>query len=202
MSKVEYTMSGATRFGKMSTKMIRRSLAPSDRAASTNSFSRRESVWPRMIRPTTAQLKKAITAIDTIRLGPTIDTSAIANSRRGNERITSMKRESAVSTTVPKYPATMPTIPPTMTARPLATTPAISEIRVPYATRTRTSRPRSSAPNRNVRLGPAGKPNEFRAVNGYWSPGPCPIRCAITGAKMATRVMKRMTIAEAMANRS
>src|ERR1700686_255524 len=73
-SKGEYKRGGATRFGRMSRNTIHRSVAPSDRAASTNSFSRRDSVWPRMIRPTTAQLKKAITAIVTGRLGATIET--------------------------------------------------------------------------------------------------------------------------------
>ena len=34
----------------MSRKMIRASEAPSERAASTNSFSRSESTWPRMMR--------------------------------------------------------------------------------------------------------------------------------------------------------
>ena len=42
----------------MSTNMIRRSPAPSDRAASTYSFSLIESVWPRTMRPTDAQLKQ------------------------------------------------------------------------------------------------------------------------------------------------
>ena len=43
-------MIGAIRFGRISLKMIRVSEAPTDLAASTNSFSRSDSVWPRMIR--------------------------------------------------------------------------------------------------------------------------------------------------------
>ena len=48
----------------MSTNMIRMSLAPSERAASTYSFSLIDSVCPRTIRPTAAQLKNAMTTID------------------------------------------------------------------------------------------------------------------------------------------
>ena len=43
-------MIGATRLGRISLKMIRASEAPTDLAASTNSFSRRDSTCPRMIR--------------------------------------------------------------------------------------------------------------------------------------------------------
>ena len=43
-------MIGATRFGRISRKMMRMSDAPSDSAASMNSFSRSDSVWPRMMR--------------------------------------------------------------------------------------------------------------------------------------------------------
>ena len=43
-------MIGPIRFGRISRKMIRELLAPSDRLASTNSFSRIESVNPRTMR--------------------------------------------------------------------------------------------------------------------------------------------------------
>ena len=43
-------MIGATRLGRISRKMMRRFDAPSERAASTNSFSRSDSTWPRMMR--------------------------------------------------------------------------------------------------------------------------------------------------------
>ena len=76
----------------MSTNMIRRSPAPSDRAASTYSRSLIDSVCPRTMRPTAAQLKNTMIPIATARLGPTIEISAIAKSRNGNERITSIMR--------------------------------------------------------------------------------------------------------------
>ena len=43
-------MIGAVRLGRISWKMIRVWEAPTDRAASTNSFSRSDRVWPRTIR--------------------------------------------------------------------------------------------------------------------------------------------------------
>ena len=46
---VEKTISGATRCGSRCDRMIRRSVAPVILAASTNSFSRSERIWERMI---------------------------------------------------------------------------------------------------------------------------------------------------------
>ena len=82
--------------------MMRRSPAPSERAASTYSRSRSESVWPRTTRPTEAHEKNAITKIEIHRPGPTIETSAIAKSRNGNDSTTSISRASSVSTMPPK----------------------------------------------------------------------------------------------------
>jgi hypothetical protein len=45
-------MIGATRFGRMSRNMIRPFEAPREREASTNSFSRKDRTWPRMMRAT------------------------------------------------------------------------------------------------------------------------------------------------------
>src|ERR1035437_4215389 len=85
-------MTGASTLGSMSTNMIRESLAPSDLAASTNSRSRSESTWPRTMRATDAQLKNPITKMVIDRLGPVIDTRAIATSRNGMHRTTSTRR--------------------------------------------------------------------------------------------------------------
>src|ERR1700760_3292216 len=54
-------MIGAITFGRMSMNMIRHGPAPSDRAASTYSFSRIDSTWPRMIRSTDAQPRNPMT---------------------------------------------------------------------------------------------------------------------------------------------
>jgi hypothetical protein len=94
-------MTGAARFGSTSTSMMRTSLAPSDRAASTYSRSRIASVCPRTMRPTAAQEKNAITRIDTVRLGPTTLTRATAKSRKGKDSTTSMNRARNVSTAPP-----------------------------------------------------------------------------------------------------
>ena len=50
MMSVEYTITGPTRCGARCDRMIRQSDAPVILAASTNSFSRRESTWPRTMR--------------------------------------------------------------------------------------------------------------------------------------------------------
>ena len=47
---VANTMIGAVKFGNNSLTMIRKFEAPSDLDASTNSFSRNDRTWPRMIR--------------------------------------------------------------------------------------------------------------------------------------------------------
>ena len=61
--------------------MIRHELAPSERAASTYSFSRIDSTWPRTMRQTAAQPKMAITMMMIFRLGPQMETSEMAKSR-------------------------------------------------------------------------------------------------------------------------
>ena len=43
-------MIGATRFGRISRNMIRMFEAPNERDASTNSFSRSDRTWPRVMR--------------------------------------------------------------------------------------------------------------------------------------------------------
>ena len=58
-------MIGAITFGRMSMNMIRQGPAPSDRAASTYSFSLIVSTWPRTIRPTDAQPRNPMTMIRT-----------------------------------------------------------------------------------------------------------------------------------------
>ncbi len=86
--------------------------APMLRAASTNSRSRSDSVWPRMIRPMYGQAKKPITKTSRpIRSEfpdrPNADdgmtpTSAIANTSSGKARKTSMARAITESTQPPK----------------------------------------------------------------------------------------------------
>ena len=102
-------MIGATRFGRISRKMIRGSEAPIERAASTNSFSRSESVCPRMIRAMYVQLVNEMTKITTLIPGlispprqpapPSVHAAAspVARSRYGIASSTSTLRETSVS---------------------------------------------------------------------------------------------------------
>ena len=82
--------------------------APAARAASTNSFSRSERTWPRMMRPIYVQLTTTIATITVDRPGlisppaqpfPSEQDDAIPSARRriGNARVTSMTREMTVS---------------------------------------------------------------------------------------------------------
>ena len=101
------------------------------RAACTYSSSRIDSACARTIRPTDAQVKKAITVTLIVRLGPTTATRASANTRNGSDSTTSISRERARSTSPPYHPAAMPTTVPTSTASALASTPTSSDTRVP-----------------------------------------------------------------------
>ncbi len=183
--------------------MIRRSLAPRDRAASTNSRSLSESTCPRTTRATEAQLKNPMTRIAICRLGLNTDTSATATMMNGTERITSMRRASSVSTQPPKYPEIRPTVTPSTTVSRVAVTPTSNEIRAPYAVRTRMSRPSGSVPKRNRLLGPTGRPFSSRApLSRYWVFTPWPVQCAISGAMMASRNTRAMTTSEIIATLS
>ena len=83
------------------------------------------------MRPTDAQLKKPMTSTVTSRLGPVMDTRAIATSRNGIDSTTSIRRARIVSTTPPRKPAARPTTTPIATVRAVATTPTSSEMRAP-----------------------------------------------------------------------
>ncbi len=111
--------------------MIRHGPAPRDRAASTYSFSRIEMTWPRTIRPTDAQPRIEMTMITTVSPGPSTVTREIPSSRNGMASIRSMTRARTVSVAPPKYPEIRPTAAPTATARTVASTPTMSEIRAP-----------------------------------------------------------------------
>src|SRR5579862_4181243 len=187
-------MIGPIRFGRISRKMMRGFEAPSERDASTKSFSLIESVNPRTMRAMYDQEKKAITPItipspgliSPLRHPWTFVLQAavmlIAIRSEGIASITSAIRDSVVSTQRPKKPATRPTTRPISTAMPDATTPTISEVRAPYIVRTKRSRPAPSAPNQNCAFGPFGRPNESSIVSVYavvfewpvahWASGP------------------------------
>ena len=71
----------------------------------------------------------------------------MAISIMGTARKTSQARMMTLSTIPPKNPATAPRMPPTRSPKATAATPMDREIRLPWTTRARRSRPNSSVPN-------------------------------------------------------
>src|SRR5512144_852284 len=117
--------------------------APSERAASTNSRSRSDSVCPRTIRPMYGQFRNPMTrTMSSVRgIWSATATSAMANSSCWNARMTSIVRLDVWSAQPPKYPAVTPTTVPTPTATNVASVATTSEIRAPSTMRLKTSRP-------------------------------------------------------------
>ncbi len=186
--------------------------APSERLASTNSFSRSDSVSPRTIRAMYGQVKSTITRITTLSPGwmwPPRQPSFVAlhaatipieMSSCGTASITSEPRERAESVQPPRKPAISPTTRPISTAIPDATTPTMSEVRAPTMVRTKRSRPAESAPNQNCRFGPYGTPKSSSIVSGNVSFGPCPVSfCAIQPPKIARKTSRMTTTPPASA---
>ena len=93
--------------------MIRHGPAPSERAASTYSFSRIESTWPRTIRPTDAQPKMAITMMTIDRPGPRIGDQGDTQQQERHREQQVHEPGQELSTRPPKYPAISPTAAPT-----------------------------------------------------------------------------------------
>ncbi len=117
-------MIGAITLGRTSMNMMRRSPAPSERAASTYSRSLTESTCPRTMRAIEAQLKKPITTIVTSRLGPVMDTSAIGHQQeRDREDHVDQAGEDQCRPRHRRSPAARPTTTPTITVSMVASTP-------------------------------------------------------------------------------
>ena len=117
------------------------------------------------MRPTAAHEKNAITRIESGRLGPTTETRAIANSRNGNDSTRSMSRARTHVDRATEVAGDQTDDQPSGTASAVESTPTSSEIRAPYTTRMKMSRPRLSVPNQNWRLGPTGSPAVVRPVS-------------------------------------
>ena len=155
--------------------MIRPSPAPSERAASTYSFSRSDSTCPRTMRATDAQLKNAITS-DRHRQARPGDRHQRDRDEQERERQHDVDQPgehrvddaAEVAGREPDDDADRPR------SMAVATTPTSSEIRAPYAIRTRMSRPRSSVPSQKVPFGPTGRPSGVRPVSRYCSFGAMP----------------------------
>ena len=111
--------------------MMRRFVAPSDVAASTNSRSRSDMTWPRTTRAIGAQVNSTMTASVMPRLGPASDTSEMANSSCGRHRVVSISQFRTTSTLPRRKPATSPTSVPMPMLHTVATAPTNSEMRAP-----------------------------------------------------------------------
>ena len=92
-------------------------------------------------------------------------TPAISSATRmaGKDSITSHRRISAASIQPPLKPATSPSSTPTTTEISTDTTPTTSEMREPYISADRMSRPWSSVPSRYLALPPACQAGGRRA---------------------------------------
>ena len=137
---------GETVFGRIVLNMIRTGPPPIARALSTNSFSRRDRVLALVIRANGGMKPTAMASIAFRSDGPRMATMRIASSKAGNARITSTIRISMLSTHLPKYPATRPTVTPIVVANNMARSPTCSETLPPWMRRIRLSRPKESVP--------------------------------------------------------
>lgn len=140
------TMTGAIAFGRMCLKIILALLAPSARAASTNSCSRKDRNWPLTILASPGHEVSPITSIMLKILLSTIDTIVISKKKVGNDMTISVNRMRILSIAPPKYPANAPITVPSNTATPAATNPTDKLIRLPHITRLKRSLPMLSVP--------------------------------------------------------
>src|SRR6201989_100276 len=204
---------GPTRVGSSSRNRMYGPRAPRLRAASTNSRSRRDSVWPRMIRPMYGQAKKPITKTSSpIRSefpdSPNADdgmtpTSAIANTSSGKARKMSIARAITLSTQPPKNPAITPITMPMPTASAADRNAMISDARAPLTPRASRSRPViGSTPNGCAALIPPSVPYGRLNVGSIRFSWYVSGFCTRYGPKIATRMRKITTMPPAMATLS
>ena len=138
-------------------------LAPSDRAAVTNSRCPYINALARTRREVGAMatMPRAIDTVTTV-FESVKFTMARASSSAGNERRTSIITMSTVSVLPRRYPAAIPTEVPIIPPKRIERKPTASEARAPQITREKMSRPRASVPNQNVALGARrGRPTIF-----------------------------------------
>ena len=130
-ASVPPTMTGEIAFGSTCDTRIERRRTPTERAASTKSFSRWESTEPRRRRVKIGTLTMPIAIITETSPGPSSATIPIAIRNPGIASMMSTKRISTPSTQPPKKPAidprTMPSESPTVTE----TMPMSNESRAP-----------------------------------------------------------------------
>ncbi len=115
-----------------------------------------------------AQEKNAMTAMITVRLGPSTTASESASTMYGKASTASVNRARIVSITPPKYPAIRPTTTPATVPIAVVTKPTNREMRAPYRIRMNRSRPVPSLPSQKPAVpGPTGLPAASSPVFGY-----------------------------------
>src|SRR5438874_6626765 len=157
------TITVDTTLGRISEKISRILLAPWATEASTNSLLTTASTWPRTGRYTYGTKMNAMITAGSHRLdaltcsGPTwnplewVSSSVeieMASRYTGKAQMTSMRRDSTVSTRPPKKPANRAMTVAARQHRTAEPTPTSSELRPPYSSREATSRPTPSAPRK------------------------------------------------------
>ena len=157
-SIVAATITGPRLLGRMWRTTWRLVLAPSARAASTNSFSRSEKNCARTSRATGIQRKPPITSTIRMKMPTSRPNVCFSGSRNrkisssssgscGRLRNRSVTHINAASTHPRAMPATAPMTTPTVMAISIAASPTARLMRPPYSMRASRSRPRSSVPN-------------------------------------------------------
>ena len=142
MSMVPATITGPRLLGRMWRSTCRGTLAPSARAASTNSFSRRLKNCARTSRATGIQRKPPITSTIRMKMPASSPKAAFSGSRNrkisssssgscGRLRNRSVSHISTTSTQPRAMPATAPISTPTVMAISIAASPTASEMRPP-----------------------------------------------------------------------
>src|SRR6218665_1526172 len=154
---VASTSTGPMTLGSTCRRMMRSGATPATRAACTYSLLRSTSVEPRTVR---AYCTQPVSEIDRISTPKASDSWACGNSTRptpaiskatrmgGKESITSHSRISTASIQPPRKPASRPRDTPSATDSSTETMPTTSEMRAPYISAERMSRPCSSVPSR------------------------------------------------------
>src|SRR5882724_12325286 len=158
--KVATTISEALTLGRMWRQRMRGRDRPSERAASTYVRSRTASVSARTTRAYVAQLLSPTTRMMLRTLGPSTPMTVMASRMNGNANCMSASRMTRWSARPPRMPAVRPRLVPTLPASSTADTPISAEVRAPWMTRLRMSRPSWSVPST------ARSPSGVRAVGG------------------------------------
>src|SRR5262245_20199685 len=190
---VAWTMTGPAMLGRRWRTRMRSELAPAARAESTNSSSRERRIWARdsLAYPTHPMRHSASTRFPSP--GPRTATREMARRMFGKASRMSMPRITMSSSHPPQKPATVPTARPITAEQRTTTTLRNREMRAPYMSRLRMSRPSSSSPSGWSREGAA------KRWARSWLEG---AKGARNGATAATSPIRQSTAAPESANGS